>query len=427
MKIQKVKIKNFRNIENIEKEIGGANILLVGENTKGKSNFIKAVEIALGMTSQVGVNPIMQGKEESNIQVFLGDDGKEYKFEVTFEEGKDKPKITVTAPDGIRTDKKTAIGSIVGEIEFDIDEFVDMSDSVKGRKEQVEIVKSFLPADIKESLAKHENHVANLYEDRTETNKKVKMVEGFIAESKFSKEEIEKHKTTIDISALSEQLNKAVETETNISKAKSKREELDKSMARNITRVEELRKEIEKLTLENDGSSAQIVKIDEWQKATPVPNKEGIMQQITDANAHNAMVEKIASVAKQQEQLEVLRSESEDYTVQIEATRQAISDAIKELDMPIEGLSFDNEQLMYFGKPVNKSTLSTSEIMMLGAKLKIAKNPNAHVLFIQRGESLGTTKLRELQKMAEEYNFQIIMEQMERGKEELQIQFMPTV
>jgi hypothetical protein len=65
--------------------------------------------------------------------------------------------------------------------------------------------------------------------------------------------------------------------------------------------------------------------------------------------------------------------------------------------------------------------------MMLGAKLKIAKNPNAHVLFIQRGESLGTEKLRDLQQMAKDYDFQIIMEQMERGKEKLEIQFMTEI
>lgn len=93
--------------------------------------------------------------------------------------------------------------------------------------------------------------------------------------------------------------------------------------------------------------------------------------------------------------------------------------------MPIDGLTFNDESLFYQGRPVDESTLSTSEKMMLGARLKIAKNPNVPVLFIQQGESLGTKKFNDLISMAKEHDFQIIMEQMVRGEEELRIEFIP--
>ena len=49
MKIERVRIKNFRNFENIDVEFG-KNIILVGANATGKSNFIYALRLILDPT-----------------------------------------------------------------------------------------------------------------------------------------------------------------------------------------------------------------------------------------------------------------------------------------------------------------------------------------------------------------------------------------
>ena len=49
MKIERVRIKNFRNFENIDFEFG-ENIILVGANATGKSNFIYALRLILDPT-----------------------------------------------------------------------------------------------------------------------------------------------------------------------------------------------------------------------------------------------------------------------------------------------------------------------------------------------------------------------------------------
>lgn len=109
-------------------------------------------------------------------------------------------------------------------------------------------------------------------------------------------------------------------------------------------------------------------------------------------------------------------------TALIDSTRQVIQDAIRDMDSPIEGLGFDSEQLLYKGVPVNPDSLSKSEIMELGIKLKIAENPDAGVLFIQEGESIGAKRLEEIKEIAAKNNFQIIMEQVERGNEKLTVE-----
>jgi predicted ATP-dependent endonuclease of OLD family len=418
MKIQRVKIKNFRNIEDIQSDINGSNILLIGENTRGKSNFIKAIETALGITSHAAIDPIMHGKEDANIEVVLGEDGKEYKFEVKFESGSDRPMITVTTPEGVFSKAKSTIGSIVGEIEFDVDEFVEMSDSDRGRKDQVEIVKSFLDPEIREQINEFEKLVQRYYEERTDINRSIKAIEGFIQKSTIDEHTAILYGTTIDTTEIQERLTRAVKQSENIAKAEEKcrsyRSLIDSNKAL-----------IAKLQLEIDQAEESLDKIGAWLKTNPQVDKDGIMEELNHANAHNARCKDVESYVSHLRELKSLKEDSENLTIKVETVRQSITDTIREIDMPVEGLSFEGDQLTYHGRPVNKNTMSTSEIMMLGVQLKIAKNPNAHVIFIQRGESMGTEKLRDLQKMASEYNYQIIMEQMERGVDQLQIQIMP--
>lgn len=427
MKILSVNIKNFRNLEDVSQVINGSNILLIGENTVGKSNFIKAIEIALGMTSRVGENPVMDGKKESHIEVITGADGKNYTFEVKFKAGSTTPTLTVTGPDGLRNKTKSAIGSIVGEIDFDIDKFVEMSKTAKGRKEQVEIVKSFFPEDIQIALRKYENHVASLYEDRTDVNRRIKDKEGAISQLDITGDTVKKYKEPKDFSHLSSQIKEANDRKVNIEKASMAREQHVKTAISCREEIQKLHLKILESEKMIEEAEADIKKIDAWTAKNPLIDTQALMNEMEEGNKHNILHERVKNALALQKELEELRSEAEDMTVRIETERQLIADTIRDMEeqMPIDGLTFNDESLFYQGRPVDESTLSTSEKMMLGARLKIAKNPNVPVLFIQQGESLGTKKFNDLISMAKEHDFQIIMEQMVRGEEELRIEFIP--
>ncbi len=425
MKVQSVKIKNFRNIEDLEKEINGANILLLGDNAVGKSNFLKAIQLALGNTDMAGVDQVMHGKQEAIIQVVTDDKGNEYTFQVKFKEGSDKPTITVTAPNGLKSSTKSAIGAIVGEINFDIDKFVEMSQTDKGRKEQVEIVRSFLSIEVKEQLQKHENKIKTMYEDRTELNRQLKTIDGFIKESDLSADDMQKYFFPQDISKLTLEINEAIKHNQTVEKTSS-------SKRQSITTIEDKQNRITKLLAEIESLKSDIklvesvIKADDiWLSKNTVIDITELQKKQSEATDFNMKSEKAKSIRGQQVRRDELYKESENLTVLIETTRQLISDTIKDLDMPVAGLSFNENNLLYNGSIVDESTLSTSEIMMLGVKLKMAKNPNARILCIERGESLGIQKLKDLQKMAKDYDFQLIMEQVQRGTEKLVLEIMP--
>ena len=61
--ISKIRIKNFRSFENIEVELSQTNIL-IGANNSGKTNFLRAINIALGQVRSVSAEDIYIQKDE---------------------------------------------------------------------------------------------------------------------------------------------------------------------------------------------------------------------------------------------------------------------------------------------------------------------------------------------------------------------------
>ena len=86
------------------------------------------------------------------------------------------------------------------------------------------------------------------------------------------------------------------------------------------------------------------------------------------------------------------------------------------MDSPIEGLTYDNDVLVWNGIPVSVDSLSTSEIIELGVRMKIAENPELGMLFIERMESVGTERFNLILDIANKLGWQIIGEHVERGK-----------
>ena len=126
----KVNLKNFKVLEDFEQDLNGSSILLVGDNGIGKSTVLQGIKIALGSkdipsTLQDGAKGIVEVDKAGNPYTFY------------FEKKKGKVELKVTLPSGLKEDKKGVIAGLVGAIDFDINKFVSLSESVSGRKKQV--------------------------------------------------------------------------------------------------------------------------------------------------------------------------------------------------------------------------------------------------------------------------------------------------
>lgn len=402
MNVQKIKIKQFKKLTDINADINGNHILLVGDNGVGKSSLIQFLEIALGKQTNVPPNAIGEG------EVIFDKDGNEIKCKVTFKDG--KPILKISGK-GINIDNnKGAIASLFGGVDFDIDEFAELSKTKAGQKKQIEIFKSFLSPEFVNGLVAFENDVKNAYDERTEINKDINKLKGLIASSNLSNLpdfELMKIKE-VDIKGLTDKINKANKINNDIERIEQGLKERTNKLNSLEIEISNLKKDIENAT--------------NWLSKNSKVNVLELEQELSGISEQNAKYLEAQKLLNSYKEIETLTNEAGELTAKIESSKEAINNAIREMETPVKGLTFDNETLIYNGLPVNPDTLSTSEIIELGIRMKMAENPDLGILFIQRGESIGAERLKLIKELADNEGWQIIMEQVQRGQKELTIE-----
>ena len=416
MKIKQIKIKDFKAIKEFEADFKGANIIICGENGVGKSSLMQFIEIALGRNNNIPPDATGEG------HVIADKDGNEYTFHVKFKDN--KPVLTITTPDGLSDSRKGTIAGIVGAINFDIHEFVENSKTEKGRKDQVEVFKRLLPKEIQEEIAKLEANVKYNYELRTDINKALKATQGKIELHPLNKpgvylDEIKE----VNIQEEYEKLNQANVFNQKLADVESRVEARTIVVQKVTKNIEDMKAQIEALEKElSENQALQTQAVQYLKDNQPIDTVE-LQTKIQNANENNEKFKSAQELITLQKDLEIYKEQSGTATANIESQRQAISDAIKDMSNPVPGVEFDGDGLLYNGTPVSTDSLSFSEIIELGIKMKMAENPDLP-LFISNGESIGIKRLNEIKEIASKNNLQIIMEQVERGNEKLTIEVM---
>lgn len=433
MKIQKIKIEDFKKVKNLESVIDGKNVIITGENGVGKSTVMQFIEIALGRTDNIPPQATGEG------MVVMSRDGKEYTFHVKFKDG--KPQLTITTPDGLRDSRKGVIANITGAVEFDINKFVDQSKTEAGRKQQVEYFKSLLPDEVREYIAKLEANCQKHYEDRTEINREIKSLKGKIELHPMHKpgspssDEIKYIDTEELMVKFNEQskINSQIhgvqlrqeERNRELDRLKAEKENKEQVIADMLEKIKQLESEVKaNLQLQSEVIS-KVAEANAWLDVNKEVNVSQISEEISAANKNNEAFRLVQDYEKDFKMLNELTEDSGHKTALIESERQLIADTIRDManDSPVPGLQFDSDRLYYNGFAVDPDVLSFSEIAELGVKMRIAENPNLP-LFISNGESIGNERFELIKRLARDNDMQIIMEEMIRGQEELVIEVM---
>lgn len=471
MKIQRIKVKNFRNIPDQEIEANGHNLIFYGDNTVGKSNLIRAIHCVLN--AQFGGNNISHGKDKMEIELVLAEfnewtpvEGSEHFFRAVIKRKKNsneegKLEIELKYPDGGVEQLVTNIRSFVGTVPLQFN-FVQMSRTKKGKDEQLEIVRSYYSDEFKNTLRLQENRGKSKYNERTEVGQQLKAVKGFIDEAGITPLMIDTYskpfpeeivKLNADRDKIISDNKKFSEVDERINERKEKIKIIDSeiklcndgeisfldynalSSDSSATRMSafnavwKIGKEAIWATLRQsmihiyDEQKNQLnelnLQAEKWKKDFPFVPLGAIDKKITDATEHNRIYERVNMFDKKIKEREELEKQYGELDVLVNTIDAEIKDLIRTSPSPIPGLSFDDQQIYYKGKPVDEENMSTAEIMMLEIELQMNKAKNGQILFIERGESLGTDLLEELKQLADGSGFQVIREEVERGNKEL--------
>jgi len=420
MKIKEIKIEKFKKLENFEFNPEGKNFFITGENSIGKSSLIQFIEIATGIETNIPENLVGKG-------VIIGtkEDG-EYEFKVKLKDG--KAVIQVTSPDGLKDDRKANLKTVTHAISFDIMEFVKLSETKAGQKKQVKIFKSFIEPEIIEQIERYERDVKIAYDDRTEANKEIVKLKATTDAHRFSRladHDLAKY-VPVDTSALMTEQEKINAANKVIEDFKIRFEGVEKSLEDHKKVSSDILAKIEALKLElaaNEKTieeiNAKIVAGKEYLAKNPLQDATAITTQISNASLTNKDAADAAELLKQRKTLNETMLQWESLEITVNTKREEIANAIKDMDSPVEGLSFNDECLMYNGFPVEFNSLSESEIMLLGLRMFIAKNKDYGIVYLENTNLIGQERWNQVLDLVEENGLQLFAEEVVRGQDEL--------
>lgn len=463
MYIKKLELSNFQVIEKFEREFEGNVYFVTGDNELGKSTLLKAIGILLtGERDEV----LRNGTDKGFAKMIVGDDGEEFDVELKFTEKNPRGTLTIKQKSsGMQTDNVTMLQKIFGYQDFDAVEFASWSETAEGRRKQIAVVKSLLPADIIKEIEDIDSKVADLKSERTGVNRDVKTF-GTLCDNakKNCPADMEQYSKPMDIAYLMEQQKQQaqlIEKAKSVRMAKeqrtkelseiSNRVEYAKEIYNNTlqdidTEVEEAKRAYEKAVeqakisrenakknlderLESIESDRQDIQrrldncntwLTEYEKSNPENNDTEKL--LNEAKVHNERHNAVKEYNEKKKQYDEVKAKADKLDAELDDLSAKRNTIINHAQLPIEGLSFTEEGITLNGIPFADGHVSDSQKMEVACRLIIAANPNIRVFRIARGESLGKKRLQTIIDIAKKNDFQGFIESVVRGQEDMRVE-----
>jgi DNA repair exonuclease SbcCD ATPase subunit len=410
MKIVELISENFKRL-NAHVVMDGKNVTVEGKNGVGKSSFIDAIWVAL-TGKDVPEQPIQQGKESAKIAVTVkGDDGSQFIVERKFLPS--GASLAVKTNDGAKfSSPQKFLDQKLGCISFDPFEFIQ-----KQPREQKKFLMELLGIDLteidstKKALLAQKDELGKQHQVLAEEIRKLPVVteDGADLEEKSTEEAIAK-------------FNEINRKRENVQKTKAHYESLKLEEAQLKLQLENIKAEITELQAKyNDIAETRrniLVKIDSYDPDTFVlPELSNLQAEIEAINTHNEKVKQQKITRLKIEQLNSITAKGKAKAEELKKLEEERVNIIASAKMPIEGLSFSEEGLLFEGLPFTEEQLSTAKLIEAGIKISMALNPNLRIMRIKDGSLLDSDTLAIIKKAAKDNDYQLFIERVSDNKE----------
>ena len=374
--IESLEITNFQRVSAVKIEPTNNVIMLFGKNAEGKTSVLDAIETTFcKFNARVTKRPIKDGAGRADIKIKLTDGTLLHqKFTPS------GPTLTGKGPDGGKLGQKE-LDQALSLLGVDAAAFINA-----GEKKQLEILLSivdlpFKPAEIDAERKKIEA-------DRLLVGQQGKAIGDAVVDETLPAEET-------SVSELIRQYRDGQVQNGTLDAALDQMEEAS-------VRVNELEA---KLILAKTNLKAAA----ETLKAAPDRVElEPLQAKIDTAEETNAAIRANNAAKQQAERKEALRVQYNEHTAAINALDQRKADGLAKAEMPVEGLSFDEEGVLYQGVPFSRA--SGAEQIIVSAAMIIATNPEVRTMVIRNGNVMDESSLQTLKTMCEDNNFQAFVE-----------------
>lgn len=430
MKIKHVYAHNVMGIEEIDFDLNGHHLFLVGgRNGQGKSSALSAIAMALcgKRGCDFPTESVKHGERQAIVRIDIDGAPEEWqnpqvRVERRMErraDGTIKDTLVITDEDGQEAPTpQRLLDELYKHRGFDPLAFSRMKPS-----EQIEELRKVVDIDFDE----FDSARAELYQERLSVGREVKSLKGKLDGMKRISDVPEE---PVSVKELTEELARRNEANSNNARKRAELEQhrqeyrqAAQECERADARVMELRQLLdaaskhaaecrnEREQLEEEGKRLkeeveQLVDADLQEITTQIQRSE----EINEAIRHNRARKELRA------ELEAKEDAYSDLTARIAEVDQDKANAIREAAWPVDGLSFDGAEIRY--KDVPFSQCSASERIRVSVAMGIASNPKLPLLIISNGESLDNDALREIEQVASEKGYQILVEFMTRDSDD---------
>ncbi len=385
-KINRLYIKNYNSISEVEIIPTESTVTLSGKNGQGKTSVLRAIEsIVFGGHIE---EPVVRSGE-TNAQIIAEIDDYVLKWDKTVT---GVPRIEVRGKDGNKVGgTRRIVSDILGaKLLTDPLSLVDEKDGKKQRR----LFLDLLGIDTK-SLDESENYRR---EKRRDIGRDIKNIKGRMSKLSYNPDV-----KRVNIVELTDQLN-------GLNKQNAELETKQSDLITRRTKYKAKRAEILKLQDEADTLKAEGVALEqELKDVTPVDTSI-IKDQIKKAEGVNELARDNADYEKERAELEEKEREYTERTDEIQAIIKERDGLLLSANLPDIGLTFSNDAVLYHDLPLKKA--STGEKIKLGFEFLRSLDPEFKVLWIEDGDKLDADNLELIKELSYDSGIQVWIERV---------------
>lgn len=383
-RLDQLKVTDFKKIKEATVPLSGDIIIIGGNNAQGKSSVIDAFVCAIAGKKYAPKGAVRDEAQKAEIELTLETPSGRLLVKRQFNSD-GKTELTVNSAAGFEAKSpQTMLDALFGELSID-----PLAFAKEKPRDQVNILKKVFHIDTDALDARY----AQGYEERTQTNTKVRDLEG-----KFKSVE-----ETIPAGTPDEEI-------------------LMSELHRKITEIKEGNRIYEEATVSLNAARQTLARLQEEIKGfehivstvTRFDTSE-LEDQFASAEETNRNVRLKKEVAAGRAEWLAQKAKSEKLSAELLEIQAAKAKLIKSIDLPVRGLEFGDDGLILNGHPFED--ISDSEKLLVSVPLAFAQNPNLKFCIIRDGSLLDEDSLAIVTELAINAGAQVIMERVSRGEE----------
>lgn len=412
--IAALEVENVKRIRCARVDPGANEMVVVGgENESGKTSLLDAIAGAVGGAKLCPQEPLRRGQKKGRASVTLTN-GLVVERRFT----KSGSSLVVTDPTGPVKSPQAVLDKLVGELTFD-----PLAFSRAKPSDQAATLRTLAKLDTSDLDAARQA----AYEERTAVNREAKAAEARARSMPVHDDAPEKEES---VAALIEERNRlearnaeGTALQAKASVAKRELEDCRQGRDAKAERIREyeqmlakLRNELEDLDAEMDAASERVADIEARVRGFEWADTSAVDSRIANAESVNRKVRENQAARQASAELAAKEGESAALTRKIEELDAERRERIASADLPIEGLSLDEQGDVRY-KETLFSECSAAQKLRVSVSMGIAANPALNIMLIRDGSLLDRANMDIIAGIAKRAKAQVWIERVGAGPE----------